>query len=145
MSVGDSVQKPLPEKLPPPVSDVKVTVPVGVVGPLRAVSVTVAVHDVAWPMTTVSGEQVTFVVVRSGWGCSGLEMMFSTGVLAKVTAKSKLPSGVRANPSLESWRYPKLMVFSGLLAPWANMKIWLIVPNVPAATVPSAAMETEFG
>lgn len=34
------------------------TVPVGVVGPLRAMSVTVAVHDVAWPMTTVSGEQM---------------------------------------------------------------------------------------
>ena len=44
------------------------------------------------------------------------------------------------------------MVFSGVLLPGANMKISLVVPppgrisqQVPAATVPSAAMETAVG
>ena len=43
---------------------VNVTVPVGVVGPV-AVSVTVAVHDVAWLTNTVDGLHATVVVV--GW------------------------------------------------------------------------------
>jgi hypothetical protein len=46
-----SVQELL-EKVPPLVSEVNVTVPVGVVGLCEA-SVTVAVHDVAWPTATV--------------------------------------------------------------------------------------------
>jgi hypothetical protein len=41
---------------------VKVTVPVGVVGVVK-VSVTVAVHDVAWAMNTVEGTHATVVVV----------------------------------------------------------------------------------
>ena len=41
---------------------VKVTVPVGVVG-VPDVSVTVAVHVVAWLITTVDGTQLTVVVV----------------------------------------------------------------------------------
>jgi hypothetical protein len=67
--VGESVQELL-EKLPPLVSEVKVTPPVGVVG-LDAVSVTVAVQDVAWPMATVPGEQVTTVLVGWCWGTVG--------------------------------------------------------------------------
>jgi protein-S-isoprenylcysteine O-methyltransferase Ste14 len=46
--VGERVQEPPPDKIPSLVSEVKVTVPVGVVEPLVAVSVTVAVQDVAW-------------------------------------------------------------------------------------------------
>ena len=44
----------------------KLTVPVGVVGPLLSVSVTVAVHVTDWPTATVSGEQLTAVEVESG-------------------------------------------------------------------------------
>jgi hypothetical protein len=51
--VGESVHEPPLEKVPPPRSEANVTVPVGVVGLLDAVSVTVAVHDVAWPKVTV--------------------------------------------------------------------------------------------
>jgi hypothetical protein len=42
---------------------VRVTVPVGVEVVPTAVSVTVAVHDVAWPMNTVDGVHATAVVV----------------------------------------------------------------------------------
>lgn len=66
---GESVQEVL-EKLPPLVSEATVTTPVGVVG-LDAVSVTMAVHDVAWPMATALGEQVTSVAVESVWGAAG--------------------------------------------------------------------------
>jgi hypothetical protein len=66
---GESVQELL-EKLPPLVSEATVTTPVGVVG-LDAVSVTVAVQDVAWPMATAPGEQITPVVVESFWGTVG--------------------------------------------------------------------------
>jgi hypothetical protein len=56
-----------PEGLPrvqlPP--GVNVTVPVGAVAPLLAVSVTDAVQLVAWFITTVPGEQATFVLVGS--------------------------------------------------------------------------------
>jgi hypothetical protein len=71
MLAGESVQELL-EKLPPLVSEAKVTTPVGVVGP-DAVSVTMAVQDVAWPVTTVSGEHVTTVLlprsmtIRAAW------------------------------------------------------------------------------
>ncbi len=42
----------------------KVTVPVGVMGvPAAEVSVTVAVHVVAWLITTVEGEQLTAVAL----------------------------------------------------------------------------------
>jgi hypothetical protein len=58
---GASVQELL-EKLPPLVSDVNATVPAGVVPP-GAVSVTTAVHDVAWPIGTGLGEQFRTVVV----------------------------------------------------------------------------------
>jgi hypothetical protein len=61
----ESVQEVL-EKLPPLVSDVKVTVPVGVVAPPAAVSVTVAVQDVSWPRATISSEQVRAVLVARG-------------------------------------------------------------------------------
>jgi hypothetical protein len=47
-------EQELLDRLPPVVSEVKVTAPVGGVG-LVAVSVTMAVHDVAWPMATVPG------------------------------------------------------------------------------------------
>ena len=50
---GARVQELL-EKLPPLVSEVNVTVPVGAAG-LDAVSVTAAVQDVAWPIATGSG------------------------------------------------------------------------------------------
>jgi len=42
---------------------VKVTVPVGAVAPRVDVSVTVAVHDVAWLTTTLEGVQLTLVDV----------------------------------------------------------------------------------
>ena len=58
-----SVQELL-DKLPPLVSEVNVTAPVGAVPP-GTVSVTAAVQDVAWPMATVLGEQVRTVVVGS--------------------------------------------------------------------------------
>ena len=61
MLAGESVQELL-DKLPPLVSEVNVTFPVGAVG-LGAVSVTVAVQDAAWPMATVLGRQVRTVVV----------------------------------------------------------------------------------
>ena len=70
MLVGERVQEPPPGKMPPLVSEAKVTVPVGVVEPLVAVLVTVAVQDVAWPIATVLGEQVASVLVELGAGCS---------------------------------------------------------------------------
>ncbi len=42
---------------------VKVTVPVGVIAVPADVSLTVAVHEVAWPMNTVDGVQTTDVDV----------------------------------------------------------------------------------
>jgi hypothetical protein len=54
----------LPVKLPGP-PDPTVTVPVGVVWPLVAVSVTVAVHVDGCPTATVAGEQATLVEVGS--------------------------------------------------------------------------------
>jgi hypothetical protein len=42
---------------------VNVTVPVGMVAPVVAVSVTVAVHVDDWPTTTLVGLQVTVVCV----------------------------------------------------------------------------------
>jgi hypothetical protein len=45
---------------------VKVTVPVGVDAVPAAVSVTVAVHDVAWLTNTVDGVHATVVVVVRG-------------------------------------------------------------------------------
>jgi hypothetical protein len=45
---------------------VKVTVPVGVLVVPAAVSVTVAVHDVAWLITTADGLHATVVVVVLG-------------------------------------------------------------------------------
>lgn len=62
---------PLPDKVqaPPPLnvpalSEVKVTVPLGVVFVPAAVSVTVAVHVVELPTSTVPGEQETLVEVE---------------------------------------------------------------------------------
>ena len=58
---GASVQELL-EKVPPLVSDVNATVPVGAVPP-ATVSVTMAVHEVAPPIGTGLGEQFRTVVV----------------------------------------------------------------------------------
>jgi len=58
---GASVQALL-EKVPPLVSDVNATVPVGAV-PAATVSVTMAVHEVAPPSGTGLGEQFRTVVV----------------------------------------------------------------------------------
>jgi len=58
---------------------VKLTVPVGVVGPIEDVSVTVTVHVVAWFIATEEGEQLTLVVVES------------------------LPKPIDADPWLERW------------------------------------------
>lgn len=52
---------PVPARVQVP-PGVKVTVSVGVVGPIAA-SVTVTVHFVAWLMTTVDGTQLTVVTV----------------------------------------------------------------------------------
>jgi hypothetical protein len=52
-----------PQVTPP---GVKVTVPVGVVAPDPEVSVTVAMHEVAWFTTTVPGVQATIVEVVRG-------------------------------------------------------------------------------
>jgi hypothetical protein len=54
--VGASVQVPPLDKLPA-ADELTVTVPVGVVAPLAAVSVTVVVHVVAVPTSTDGGEQ----------------------------------------------------------------------------------------
>jgi hypothetical protein len=54
----------LPVKLPGP-PDPKVTVPLGVVWPLPAVSVTVAVHVEGFPTATVPVQQATLVEVGS--------------------------------------------------------------------------------
>ena len=61
MSTEQAAESPAPARMHAP-SGVKVTVPVGVVGPV-AVSVTVAVQLVAWLTTTVEGLQMTFVEV----------------------------------------------------------------------------------
>jgi hypothetical protein len=60
--VADDVV-PAKVQVPP---GVKVTVPVGVEAVPTAVSVTVAVQDVACPITTVAGEHATVVVVVLG-------------------------------------------------------------------------------
>lgn len=52
----------------PTESEVKLTWPVGVVAPLDAVSVTVAVHVVGLSMPTEVGEHATAVLVGSGAG-----------------------------------------------------------------------------
>lgn len=54
--------EPVPANVQVPLG-ANVTVPVGVLGVPRALSVTVAVHDVAWPITTVDGVHVTLVAV----------------------------------------------------------------------------------
>ena len=59
----DSEHDPPPEKLPE-LEELKLTVPVGVAG-FAAVSVTVAVHVLALPGGTGSGEQPTPVCVES--------------------------------------------------------------------------------
>ena len=53
---------PVPARVHVP-PGVKVTVPVGVLVVPAAVSVTVAVHEVAWLMNTVDGVHATVVVV----------------------------------------------------------------------------------
>lgn len=55
----------VPENDPVVGDALKLALPVGIVGEF-AVSVTVAVHDVADPTVTVVGEQVTPVLVGSG-------------------------------------------------------------------------------
>ena len=54
-------QEPLASVQVPP--GVKVTIPVGVLAVPGEVSVTLAVHDVDWPTTTVEGAQATEVLV----------------------------------------------------------------------------------
>ncbi len=61
MPVGASVHDP-PELNEPLESELKLTDPVGVLGVLL-VSLTVAVHVVAWPTTTDPGEHDTDVEV----------------------------------------------------------------------------------
>jgi len=61
--VAASVQLPELPNDPDVGEAVKLTDPDGVVAPLDAVSVTVAVHDVALPTTTDDGEQATLVDV----------------------------------------------------------------------------------
>lgn len=53
-----------PAKEPTP-SLVKLTVPVGVVGPIKPVSLTVTVHMDVWFIATEEGEQVIAVAVES--------------------------------------------------------------------------------
>ncbi len=60
-----SVQLPELPNVPPLGEAPKLTVPVGVLAPLVAVSVTVAVHDVALPAAADVGEQPTMVEVGS--------------------------------------------------------------------------------
>jgi hypothetical protein len=55
-------EAPVPARVHVP-PGVKVTVPVGVLVAPVAVSVTVAVHEVAWLMNTVDGVHATVVVV----------------------------------------------------------------------------------
>jgi len=69
---GDPVKEPAPLL-------VKLTVPVGLFGPVEDVSVTVTVHVVAWFIATEEGEQLTLVVVES------------------------LPKPIDADPWLERW------------------------------------------
>ena len=59
------VNPPVPDSVHVP-PGVKVTVPVGVLIVPTAVSVTVAVQVVGWPITTVDGLQATEVVVVLG-------------------------------------------------------------------------------
>jgi hypothetical protein len=53
---------------PPAGSELKLTVPLGVVVAPTSVSVTVAVHAVKLPTTTSPGEQLTAVDVANGGG-----------------------------------------------------------------------------
>jgi hypothetical protein len=69
------VQLPELPNAPDVGEDVKLTVPVGVVAPLVAVSVTVAVHDVALPTTTDVGEHATLVDVESTVGAGELAVI----------------------------------------------------------------------
>ena len=58
-------------KVPPPPLDVKLTVPVGVIGvPVVSSSVTVAVHVVEAPTFTLPGVQLTLVLVERLVGAS---------------------------------------------------------------------------
>ena len=61
MAVILTEQEPLASVQGPP--GVKVTTPVGAVAVPGEVSVTLAVHDVDWPTTTVGGAQATAVLV----------------------------------------------------------------------------------
>jgi hypothetical protein len=90
------------------------------------VSVTVAVQVVAWPIASGLGEQVKAVLVGSWAGWAGLVTMFRVGAFCSVIANSRLSSGVSATPSSASWLLPKLMVFSGVVVPGANMKTSLV-------------------
>jgi hypothetical protein len=53
---------------PPARSELKLTVPLGVLVTPPSVSVTVAVHVVGWPASTSVGEQLTSVDVENGGG-----------------------------------------------------------------------------
>ena len=56
-------EDPVPDRVQDPLG-VKLTVPAGVVAPVAAASVTVAVQLVAWLIATVEGVQLTVVVVE---------------------------------------------------------------------------------
>jgi hypothetical protein len=68
------------------------TVPVGVVGPLLAVSVTVAVHVVDCPTAALPGEQFTAVEV----GCCGAVILPT--LLALPSVNQSAPSGPAVIP-----------------------------------------------
>ena len=92
-----SVQELL-EKLPPLVPDVNATGPVGGVPP-GAVSVTMAVHDVAWPIGTGLGEQFGAVAVGSGEGTVGLAIVARAKDEPRMSMPNTCePSGTQARP-----------------------------------------------
>jgi hypothetical protein len=70
--VALNMQLPELPNVPDVGEDVKLTEPVGVLAPLDAVSVTVAVHDVPVPTVTDDGEHETLVDVASTGGAGGL-------------------------------------------------------------------------
>jgi hypothetical protein len=71
------------------------TVPVGAVAPVDAVSLTVTVHVVSWPVVTEDGAQVTLVEVGSSGAPDPVALHSSLPVAPSSAAKNTVPFSLK--------------------------------------------------
>jgi hypothetical protein len=127
----DKVQG-LPKKVPAPLF-VKLTIPVGVLCPLLAVPVTVALHTVASPGANTLGEQLTLTAVECTRG-SGVTAM-PVGVVPAALAGYKRTTGAASRRmSVElaaiTWRF--LAEHESCVARAAGVDGFTVVTTVPS-------------